>query len=173
MLSIAHLFGIEKRKRNSGFPLFLLYIREQNYKPGSVSDSHLSRRTVAGTLKPPPRDGRASHMSLHGVAPDRVYSGGHSRAVGCALTAPFHPYLTPYGAPKGDMRRYISVALFLKSPSAGVTRYPCPVVPGLSSHGRFSAQMRGCPSQSCLFYFILAEMSNGLQNLSRADIIWE
>ena len=52
-VSIAHLFGIEKRKRNSGFPLFLLYIREQNYKPGSVSDSHLSRRTVAGTLKPP------------------------------------------------------------------------------------------------------------------------
>ena len=30
-------------------------------------------------------------------------------------------------------RRYISVALFLKSPSAGVTRYPCPVEPGLSS----------------------------------------
>ena len=52
-VSIAHLFGIEKRKRNSGFPLFLLYIREQNYKPGSVFDSHLSRRTVAGTLKPP------------------------------------------------------------------------------------------------------------------------
>ena len=48
-----HLFGIAKRKRNSGFPLFLLYIREQNYKPGSVFDSHLSRRTVAGTLKPP------------------------------------------------------------------------------------------------------------------------
>ena len=30
-------------------------------------------------------------------------------------------------------RRYISVALFLKSPSAGVTRYPCPMEPGLSS----------------------------------------
>ena len=30
-------------------------------------------------------------------------------------------------------KRYISVALFLKSPSAGVTRYPCPVEPGLSS----------------------------------------
>ncbi len=33
----------------------------------------------------------------------------------------------------GKRRRYISVALFLKSPSAGVTRYPCPVEPGLSS----------------------------------------
>ena len=34
-------------------------------------------------------------------------------------------------------RRYISVALFLKSPSAGVTRYPCPVEPGLSSWTAF------------------------------------
>ena len=33
--------------------------------------------------------------------------------------------------------RYISVALFLKSPSAGVTRYPCPVEPGLSSWTAF------------------------------------
>jgi len=96
-VSIAHLFGIEKRKRNSGFPLFLLYIREQNYKPGSVFDSHLSRRTVAGTLKPPrERPGKPwgrSPCSHTGVAPDRVYSIGHSRADGCALTAPFHPYL--------------------------------------------------------------------------------
>ena len=79
-VSIAHLFGIEKRKRNSGFPLFLLYIREQNYKPGSVSDSHLSRRTVAGTLKPPrERPGKPwgrSPCSHTGVAPDRVYSDG-------------------------------------------------------------------------------------------------
>ena len=28
----------------------------------------------------------------HGVAPDRVYIDGQSPAVGCALTAPFHPY---------------------------------------------------------------------------------
>ena len=68
----------------------------------------------------------------HGVAPDRVYSDGRFRAVGCALTAPFHPYRT--GRPT---RRYISVALFLKSPSAGVTRYPCPVEPGLSSWTAF------------------------------------
>ena len=34
-------------------------------------------------------------------------------------------------------RRYISVALFLKSPSAGVTRYPCPTEPGLSSWTAF------------------------------------
>jgi len=30
-------------------------------------------------------------------------------------------------------RRYISVALFLKSPSVGVTHYPCPSELGLSS----------------------------------------
>ena len=33
--------------------------------------------------------------------------------------------------------RYLSVALVLRSPSAGVTRYPCPMKPGLSSPGAF------------------------------------
>jgi hypothetical protein len=33
---------------------------EQVYKPDSVLDSHLSRHTVAGMLKPPPENGRAS-----------------------------------------------------------------------------------------------------------------
>ena len=37
-----------------------------------------------------PGSGRASHCSHTGVAPDRVYSIGHFRADGCALTAPFH-----------------------------------------------------------------------------------
>ena len=32
-----------------------------------------------------------------------------------------------------NCRRYISVALFLRALWAGVTRYPCPVEPGLSS----------------------------------------
>ncbi len=49
-------------------------------KPGSVIDSHLSRRTVAGAFQPPPWDGRADHMSLLGVAPDRVYSAALSPA---------------------------------------------------------------------------------------------
>ena len=44
--------------------------------------------------------------------------------------------------------RYLSVALFLKSPSAGVTRYPCPVEPGLSSRWAFrrsrAAARPGC-----------------------------
>lgn len=43
------------------------------------------------------------------------------------------PRLSTLTRRHGAGRRYISVALFLKSPSAGVTRYPCPVEPGLSS----------------------------------------
>ena len=38
-----------------------------------------------------------------------------------------------------NSRRYFSVALVLKSPSAGVTRYSCPVEPGLSSRTPFRA----------------------------------
>ena len=34
-------------------------------------------------------------------------------------------------------QRYISVALVLGSPPAGITRYPYPVEPGLSSSGAF------------------------------------
>ena len=65
---------------------------EQNCKPGSVFDSHLSRRAVANALQPP-RERPGQPMCSHtGVAPDRVYSIGLFPADGCALTAPFHPY---------------------------------------------------------------------------------
>ena len=177
------------------------------YKPGSVIDSHLSRRIVAGALQPPPRKQPGKPCFLHGVAPDRVYSNGRFHADACALTARFHPYLVganfisfaspqaaklihsvapplpskrgfagfwgrknfisfalpqeaklvhsilaPLPSKRGFAgfwehagntpavscvgiwtRRYISVALFLRSLWAGVTRYPCPVEPGLSS----------------------------------------
>ena len=43
-------------------------------------------------------------------------------------------------------QRYISVALFLGSPPAGVTRYPCPMEPGLSSQKGLSPRPRGCPA---------------------------
>ncbi len=63
-------------------------------KPGSVIDSHLSKPAIARRFQPPPRDGRANLLSLHGVAPDRVYIVKPiSLWAGCALTAPFHPYL--------------------------------------------------------------------------------
>ena len=144
------------------------------YKPGSVIDSHLSRRIVAGALQPPPRKQPGRPCFLHGVAPDRVYSNGRFHADACALTARFHPYLVganfiSFASPQAAKlihsvapplpskrsfigffgadgrhclqspdwykrtRRYISVALFLRSLWAGVTRYPCPVEPGLSS----------------------------------------
>jgi len=46
------------------------------------------------------------------------------------------------------LRRYISVALFLKSPSAGVTRYPCPMEPGLSSCAAFRPCACDCSAYS-------------------------
>jgi len=48
----------------------------------------------------------------------------------------------------GQARRYLSVALFLKLPSAGVTRYPYPVEPGLSSWTAFRRCPRDCPARS-------------------------
>ena len=45
------------------------------------------------------------------------------------------PY--PTFSPLLKNQRYLSVALVLRSPSAGVTRYPCPVEPGLSSSAAF------------------------------------
>ena len=73
-----------------------LFWCEQDCKPGSVFDSHLSRRTVAGTLQPPrerPGQPRGSDPLLpYRCCSDRVYSIGQSPADGCALTAPFHPY---------------------------------------------------------------------------------
>ena len=53
------------------------------------------------------------------------------------------------------LRRYISVALFLKSPSAGVTRYPCPVEPGLSSWTAF----RRIHATVCLLTFSPRDLS--------------
>ena len=47
----------------------------------------------------------------------------------------FSPFLSL--AEAGKEQRYLSVALVLGSPPAGVTRYPCPVEPGLSSSGSF------------------------------------
>ena len=87
-VSIAHLFGIEKRKRNSGFPLFLLYIREQNYKPGSVLDNHLSRRTVTYTLKPFKGIRRAS------LTFPKLLQVGFTREFSCHLPCALLPHIS-------------------------------------------------------------------------------
>ena len=71
-----------------------------------------------------------AYCSHTGVAPDRVYSDGRFHTPSGELL----PRLSTLTA---QARRYISVALFLKSPSAGVTRYPRPMEPGLSSRTGF------------------------------------
>ena len=81
-------------------------------------------------------------MSLHGVAPDRVYSDGHFYAPSGELL----PRLSILTGRRKAGRRSISVALFLGSPPAGVTRYPCPAEPGLSSQAGLSPRPRGCPA---------------------------
>ena len=116
-------------------------------KPSSVHYGHQSRRIVANTLKPPPENGRVSLLFSHGVAPDRVYSTHMSPCRGWALTSPFHPYR------KSELsRRYISVALVRGSPLAGVTRYPYPVEPGLSSRTGFRL-MPATIQRTCVKYF--------------------
>ena len=72
-------------------PIWAAFLHDRDYKPGSVIDSHLSRHTVAGMLQPPSRKQPGKPCFLCGVAPDRVYSNGRFHAIGCALTAPFHP----------------------------------------------------------------------------------
>lgn len=90
-----------------------------------------------------------------------------SQPSGRLLPLPFHPYLvgadssraprrkrhgsflSPRVSPHEGARRFLSVALFLGSPPAGVTRYPCPAEPGLSSGRTFrplpaAAQLACC-----------------------------
>ena len=151
--------GLYKKPRPIGARLFA-----RACKPGSVVDGHLSRTHVAARLKPPPsgRPGRPC-VPFHGVAPDRVYSAVMSPCGGRALISAFPPLRRrkvrspPFPAKASGFRRklrslpcfsfagkaggvpwrYISVALVRGFPLAGVTRYPCPVEPGLSSRTGF------------------------------------
>ncbi len=102
------------------------------YKPGSVLTAiYLAPQLLTGSSHLLGTAGPAC-MSLHGVAPNRVYIvKPMSPWAEWALTPLFHPYF-----PKKE-KRYLSVALVLRSPSAGVTRYSCPVKPGLSSSAAF------------------------------------
>ena len=90
-----------------------LNLFKQTQAPAAVKQPgpYLARETVSRVLYltviylDAPLPTRSSHLlrtagpaicPFHGVAPDRVYSDGHFRAVGCALTAPFHPYRQGY-----------------------------------------------------------------------------
>ena len=107
-------------------------------KPGSVVNGYLSRRGIAPTLQPPFEAHRADAL-LRLVLLRIEFTGSASLLTDrWALTPPFHPYR--------KKRRYISVALVRGSPLAGVTCYPCPTEPGLSSRKALSSQPRGCPT---------------------------
>ena len=68
--------GISLTKKSSRTHGVRELFYDRDYKPGSVIDSHLSRRTVAGTFQPPSRKQPGEPCFLCGVAPDRVYSNG-------------------------------------------------------------------------------------------------
>ena len=104
-------------------------LSERACKPGSVIDSHLSRRTVAGAFQPPPWDGRAGH------SPSAVLLRIEFTAPHCLQ--PASELLPHFSTLTRSLGRFVSVALVRGSPLAGVTRYPCPVEPGLSSRTAF------------------------------------
>ena len=137
-------------------------------KPGSVIDSHLSRRTVAGTLQPPSRKQSGKPCFLCGVAPDRVYSIGHSRADGCALTAPFHPCRRRREPPP-------AVYFCCTFPQIALGgRYPLSLPCGARTflmRGLSALRPRLSDPVAHVLYFICRKKSNRLQFLSHADII--
>ena len=125
------------------------FLSDRVYKPGSVIDSHLSSHIVANTVKPPSRKHPGRPDVSSAVLLRIEFAAMDTSAPSGALL----PHLSTLTGTKID-RRYISVALFLKLPSAGVTRYPCPAEPGLSSCTAFRRYTRDCPTRS-LHYFTL------------------
>ena len=99
-------------------------------KPGSVLNDHLSvacrcRQAQAASMERPGRPVCSSTalLRIEFTAPTCLHAAGELLPRLSTLT--------------GKSRRYISVALVRGSPLAGVTRYPCPVEPGLSSRASF------------------------------------
>ena len=123
------------------------FMFDWDYKPGSVIDSHLSRRSVAAALKPPPRKrpGRpyASSTVLHRIeftAPQCSHAAGE--------LLPRLSTLTPRAG------RYFSVALFLKSPSAlpVILALWCPDFPHMGAFQRRCAAVRPSRVYFTLFW---------------------
>ena len=88
------------------------------------------KSSATGSVTPAVRPAHIFAMvmvSLRALSPQRTASLGSLRSV----------EKTKKNRKLATTRRYISVALFLKSPSAGVTRYPRPMEPGLSSRTGF------------------------------------
>ena len=130
-----------KRSSRLRFAQTAAYKMSRSVSRVLLSYGHLSRRTVAGTLQPPrERPGKPN-------APISVLLRIEFTAADAFTRRRVSSYLAFPPLPadaQTPSRRYISVALFLKSPSAGVTRYPCPVEPGLSSRKGLSPLPRDC-----------------------------
>ena len=109
-------------------------MRDRVCKPGSVLTAiYLVLQLLAGSSHLLGTAGQACCSSTV-LLRDRVYIVKPMFPwAGWALTPPFHPCCSAQSA----LQRYISVALVLGSPPAGITRYPCPVKPGLSSSAAF------------------------------------
>ena len=144
-----------KRSSRLRFAQTAAYKMSRSVSRVLLSYGHLSRRTVAGTLQPPrerPGKPNAPISVLLRIEFTAADAFTRRRVSSYLAFPPFtqHPCGSRWGSVHQHRlltnmaqpwRRYISVALFLKSPSAGVTRYPCPAEPGLSSWTGF----RHCP----------------------------
>ena len=101
------------------------------YKPSSVIGGHLSRPIVTDGFKRNPESIDGPSQALFRFLLRAGFTSRTSRHAAGELL----PHLSTLTWP--GARRYLSVALVLKSPSAGVTRYSCPMEPGLSSRAAF------------------------------------
>ncbi len=83
----------------------------------------------------------------HGVAPDRVYSTPMFPWGGCALTAPFHPYLAGTSHMVGTQNEAVSLCCTCPRVTPG-GRYPLSLPCGARTFltGGLSASPRGCPT---------------------------
>ena len=133
-------------------PLF----HNQVCKPGSVIDSHLSRHSVTTVFKPPSRKQPGKPCFLCGVAPDRVCSDGCFHTIGCALTAPFHPYL----------REAVYLCCTFPEVAFG-GRYPLSLPCGARTflmYGLSAWHTRLSDLVAVIFYFIFYRKSNVIEN---------
>ena len=134
---------------------------EQAYKPGSVYAAIYLGRLLPNASSHLLKTGRASPalsktLFFCGVASNRVYR---------ALQLPGGPVGSYPAFPPlpCQARRYISVALVLKSPSADVIRYPALRSPDFPHPPAFRRWGRGCSAYSVFYYTWL---SGGLSTKS-------
>ena len=146
------LFGKKIKQQTVCFPFCC-------FRPVSGSVSRVLSRTIIylGCRLPEQlvaaagnAPGQATY-SICCVAPDRVYRDHRFPGGPVSSYLAFPPLPRPTVFHKGGRtRRYISVALSLRLPSAAVSRYPDPAEPGLSSES-----FRDCPIRVPNLYYTL------------------